>query len=102
VLCVLVALGLVAASPWPAQAGAPSETIAEVVAKVKAAVVEIVVVQPKDDGEKPDQQTAEAVDGSARRATAIRSGFVIDPSGYIASDTTPRSSEWQGKPTWRC
>jgi serine protease Do len=82
-LCVLIGLSVALILPQHAQAGAPPEPIAEVVAKVKPAVVEVIVVRPK---EQSDQQMAKAVAASARRATAIGSGFVIDPSGYIATN----------------
>jgi serine protease Do len=49
-------------------------------------VVEIVVVRPIENQEKPSpEMTAEATE-SGRRATAIGSGFLIDPSGYIATN----------------
>jgi serine protease Do len=86
VLSVLVALRLVVSSPRYAQADAPAQPIGQVVDKVKPAVVEVIVVRPKDDEEKPDQQTAIAASAFRRRATAIGSGFVIDPSGYIATN----------------
>ena len=82
-LCVLMALGVALILPPHAQAGGPPEPIAEVVAKVKPAVVEVIVVRPE---EQSDQQMAKAVASSRRRATAIGSGFVIDPSGYIATN----------------
>ena len=81
--CVLIALSVALILPQHARAGAPPEPIAEVVAKVKPAVVEVIVVRPK---EQSDQQMAKAVAASGRRATAIGSGFVIDPSGYIATN----------------
>lgn len=86
VLCAVIALGLAVAWPQPAQAKSPPEPIEAVVAKVKPAVVEVVVVRPKDDEDKPDQQMAKAEAASGRRATAIGSGFLIDPSGYIATN----------------
>src|SRR3984957_1860777 len=86
VLGAMIALGLVA-WPQPAEAESPPEPIKAVVAKVKPAVVEVVVVRPKDDDEdKPDQQMAKAEAASRRRATAIGSGFLIEPSGYIATN----------------
>jgi serine protease Do len=82
-LCVPVALSVALILLQHAQAGAPAEPIAEIVAKVKPAVVEVIVVRPR---EQSDQQMAKAVAASGRRATAIGSGFVIDPSGYIATN----------------
>jgi serine protease Do len=82
-LCVLIAISVVLILPKHARAGAPPEPIAEVLAKVNPAVVEVIVVRPK---EQSDQQMAKAVAASGRRATAIGSGFVIDPSGYIATN----------------
>jgi serine protease Do len=86
VLRVLFALCVAMVLPQHAQAETPPEPIAGVVAKVKPAVVEVIVVRPKDEEEKPDQQMEKAVAASVRPATAIGSGFVIDPSGYIATN----------------
>jgi hypothetical protein len=62
-LCALVALSPAILSSQYTQAGAPPQPIADVLAKVKAAVVEVVV-----------------------RTMAIGSGFLIDRSGYIATN----------------
>jgi serine protease Do len=83
VLCIMIALRLGVVSPQPAQAEPPPDPIANIVTKVKQAVVEVIVVRPKDDEEKSDEQTVKTV---TARATAIGSGFVIDPSGYIATN----------------
>jgi serine protease Do len=81
----LVVLSPAILSPQYTQAGAPPQPIADVVAKVKAAVVEVVVVRPKDD-ENTDQRMVQAAAAPVRRTTAIGSGFVIDRSGYIATN----------------
>jgi hypothetical protein len=57
-LCALVALSPAILSPQYTQAGAPPQPIADVVAKVKAAVVEVVVVRPKDDSRSPPCRTS--------------------------------------------
>jgi hypothetical protein len=52
VLGAMIALGLAVTWPQPAQAGSPPEPIEAVVAKVRPAVVEVVVVRPKDDEDR--------------------------------------------------
>ena len=120
-LCALVALSRAILSPQYTQAGAPPQPIADIVAKVKAAVVEVVVVRPKDDEENTGQRMVQAAAAPVRRTMAIGSGFLIDRSGYIATNkhvienavavfaATPdgirygaKSSEWREKPIWRC
>ena len=85
-LCALVALSCAILSPQYTQAGAPPQPIADVVAKVKAAVVEVVVVRPKDDEENTGQRMVQAAAAPVRRTMAIGSGFLIDRSGYIATN----------------
>jgi hypothetical protein len=46
--CVLIAISVVLILPQHARVGAAPEPIAEVVAKVKPAVVEVIVVRPKN------------------------------------------------------
>jgi serine protease Do len=82
----MIALRLAVAWTQPAQAASPLQPIEAVVAKVRPAVVEVVVVRPKDDEDKSDLQMAKAEAASGRRATAVGSGFLIDPSGYIATN----------------
>jgi serine protease Do len=86
VLRGIVVLGLSAVLSQQSYAGASPEPIADVVAKVRPAVVEVVVVKPKDNEEKADQQTATVAAAFVRRTTAIGSGFLISPSGYIATN----------------
>jgi serine protease Do len=62
-----------------------SDLIAGVVAKVSSSVVRIVVVRPpKPEADKPEVKLAGA--SAEKTTTAIGSGFVIDPSGYIATN----------------
>jgi serine protease Do len=71
----------------PARAEAPSNPIAAIVAKVTPAVVEIVVVRPpKTEDAKPETNVAQASASSGRRVTAIGSGFIIDKSGFVATN----------------
>jgi S1-C subfamily serine protease len=85
-LCALVALSPAILSPQYTQAGAPPQPIADVVAKVKAAVVEVVVVRPKDDEENTGQRVVQGAAAPVRRTMAIGSRFLIDRSGYIATN----------------
>jgi serine protease Do len=71
-----------------ARAEPPPDPIAGVVAKVSAAVVRIVAVRPPVH---EDQSPGAKVAGAAASATddapfAIGSGFIIDPSGYVATN----------------
>ncbi len=70
----------------PAIARADSDSIADMVARVSPAVVRVVTVrppQPADD--KPGAKVASSTPGD-RAVTAIASGFIIDPAGYIATN----------------
>jgi serine protease Do len=67
-----------------AWADPPSDAIADVIAGVQSSVVRVIGVQPqkKPPSQRRTPRTAEA----AELATAIGSGFVIDPSGLIATN----------------
>jgi serine protease Do len=65
------------------------EQISEVVAKVSASVVRVITVRPpKPEDAKPDSQVAGTSPASSTdvTSTAIGSGFIIDPAGYIATN----------------
>jgi serine protease Do len=89
---LLLSLGLIATEAAKAESEtAGGEQIAGVVAKVSPAVVRVVTVRPpKTDEAKPNAQIAGASASSASAAdettTAIGSGFIIDPSGFIATN----------------
>jgi serine protease Do len=75
----------------PAQAQPASDPIANVVAKVSSAVVRVITVRPPstdDSKENPQVAGASASTAAAtdETTTAIGSGFIIDPSGYIATN----------------
>src|ERR1700735_5398770 len=67
-----------------AWADPPSDAIADVIAGVQSSVVRVIGVQPqkKPTSQRRTPRTAKA----AELATAIGSGFVIDPSGLIATN----------------
>jgi serine protease Do len=70
----------------PRVAHAEADPIAAVVARVSSAVVQVITVrppQPEDD--KPGARVANT-STNGRTTTAIGSGFIIDPSGYIATN----------------
>ena len=76
-------------SPATARAEMDPDPIAMVVAKVSGAVVRVVTVRPpKPEDAKPSSQVAGASSASAtdETTTAIGSGFIIDPAGYIATN----------------
>ncbi len=75
----------------PVQAQPASDPIANVVAKVSSAVVRVITVRPPstdDSKENPQVAGASASTAAAtdETTTAIGSGFIIDPSGYIATN----------------
>ncbi len=86
--CILAALlaGLNLALPaWhPAWADPPPDRIADVVARVQGAVVRIISVQPAGKQSTDNKTGAKA--GASDPATTIGSGFVIDPSGLVATN----------------
>jgi serine protease Do len=87
ILAILVILPLAVAPLLAADAAAPpSDPIAEVVARVRPSVVRIVSVKPpKQEENQASSQVAKASTPDLTN-TAIGSGFVIDPSGFIATN----------------
>ena len=75
--------------PARAEPAEGSNLIATVVARVSPAVVRIIAVKPPEaeDG-KTDTKVASAAEQSAadHTTTAIGSGFIIDPAGFIATN----------------
>jgi len=81
------ALALFAAAPiQAARADALPDPIAGVVAKVQSAVVRIVAVRPPQRTDQEPGSDVAAVASPDRAATAIGSGFLVDPSGFIATN----------------
>jgi serine protease Do len=83
VLTAVVALSIGSATPMSAKAGTTGDQIASVVAKVSPAVVGIVVTRPptvEENGSAPKTVSAD------RPTMAVGSGFIIDPSGFIATN----------------
>ena len=74
-------LGLAGSSHAAESEGNPSQ-IATVVAKVSPAVVRIISVQPPN----PEDGKSGPASGSDATITAVGSGFIIDPSGFIATN----------------
>jgi len=89
-LILFLSLGLVAPQAAKAESeGGGTEQIAAVIAKVSPTVVRVVTVRPpKIDDAKPNTQVAGASAASAadETTTAIGSGFIIDPVGFIATN----------------
>jgi serine protease Do len=92
IFVLLLSLRLIAPEAAKAEGEtAGGEQIAGVIAKVSPAVVRVVTVRPpKTDEAKPNTQVAGASASSASAAdettTAIGSGFIIDPAGFIATN----------------
>jgi serine protease Do len=78
-LVVILVLCLITASAWSAAPRDCEGSIAAVVARVQPTVVRIVAMRP------PQTQTPEAA-AAEDPLFAIGSGFIIDPSGYIATN----------------
>jgi serine protease Do len=86
---VAVALVLSVTTPGVGNAEVLSDGIAGVVAKVSPAVVRIITVRPPklEDVKADDRVAGASADTSSdRTTTAIGSGFIIDPAGYIATN----------------
>jgi serine protease Do len=82
----LLALPLLVELPRPAWADVPPSPIAAIVAKVKPAVVKVISVR------RSDAPIAAPAAGTAGAASSVKpmiadgSGFIIDPSGFIATN----------------
>lgn len=85
-LAVTLVLSLGSLTPLAARADGRPDSIAAVVAKVSPAVVRIIAVQPPQPvDDKPGAKIASA-SASSQTTNAIGSGFIIDPSGFIATN----------------
>jgi serine protease Do len=86
-LLVLIALNLALIPSGPARAETTLEPIAAVVNRVQSAVVRITTIraQREEDEAKGSQTQSQTVSGDTEWYT-YGSGFVIDPSGYIATN----------------
>jgi serine protease Do len=85
-LTLVMVVSLAAVAPRIAQADPESNQIGEVVAKVSPAVVRIItvrLVRPADEPAGPKIAGASATDETS---TAVGSGFIIDPAGFIATN----------------
>jgi serine protease Do len=83
---MLLSLPIAVCQPGAARAETPSDSIAAVVAKVKPAVVTVISVQrPTKKPGKPGVADA-AANTSEKPMIANGSGFLIDPSGFVATN----------------
>ena len=80
----LLALCLATEAPVSAWADAPQSAIAMVVAKVKPAVVKIISVRPA--AMPPPAAGTTGASASEKPMVATGSGYIIDPSGFIATN----------------
>jgi serine protease Do len=86
-ICALaLVLGISAplADARAAWADQPDHAIADVVARVQGGVVRIIAVPKPDKKEEP--KTAKATAADSQPTYSIGSGFVIDPSGLVATN----------------
>ena len=79
-----VSLGVAGLPAWSAEADQPPGAIAGMVARVRGSVMRVVVVHPPETADDSSQNKAQASD--SRPVTRIGSGFVIDPSGLVATN----------------
>ncbi len=77
---------LLLCAAMPAGADGQRDRIAAVVARVKPAVVQIITVRPPADPDTPDDTEGAKTAVKAGPVTAIGSGFIIDPKGFIATN----------------
>jgi serine protease Do len=85
-LALSIVLTLAAPAPgFCAWADQPPDSIAAVVANVQNSVMRIVVVHPPEKKDADGTSKAQASDDS-QPITRIGSGFVIDPSGLVATN----------------
>jgi serine protease Do len=85
ILAIIVLSSLISIVSRNARAEVASDRIPEIVARVSPAVVRVVTVRP------PKQETGGALAAAADTrgdgsTTALGSGFIIEPSGYIATN----------------
>ncbi len=85
-LAISLAVGFGTGTPsaYATVADQPPGTIAGIVAHVRDSVMRIVVVHPPETADDTGQNKAQA--GDSHPVTRIGSGFVIDPSGLVATN----------------
>jgi len=86
ILAVLFVLPLAAALRQPAVADQQPDRIATVVGKVQAAVVRVISVRPPKQEDEPTTTQVAKASTTDPTTTAIGSGFVIGPSGFVATN----------------
>jgi serine protease Do len=84
-LAVVVPMSLMTIAPRIAKADGDLEPVTAMVAKVSPAVVRVITVRPQPPDENSDTKVARA-SATDRTSTAIGSGYIIDPSGYIGTN----------------
>ena len=84
-LAIIALLFVILFCPRPGYASADPDQTAAMIAKVAPAVVRVVSVRPpgSPDAPPPDPKDAAASD---RTTTALGSGYIIDPAGYIGTN----------------
>ena len=86
IAAIILTLLLACATPYAAFADAEPDPIAAIVAKAMPAAVRIVIVrQPKPEDNKTGV-TIPIAAMSEHASTAFGSGFIFDPSGFIATN----------------
>jgi serine protease Do len=85
-LVLILLLSFVSMGPLTAFADAEHDPIAAIVAKVSPAVVRVVTVRPLPQVANNSLASAVSDAPGERTSTATGSGFIIDPSGFIATN----------------
>jgi serine protease Do len=86
VLATILVLSLISLMPRVARAEEVLDPIATMVARVSPAVVRVVAVQPPQPGDDKAEPSLAGASAGSQTTNAIGSGFIIDPSGYIATN----------------
>ncbi len=81
---IFLTLSAALAGTLPARADTAVDPVASIVAKVKPSVVTITCVKMR--GKETGSDSMEAAATTGKPAVSTGSGFVIDPSGYIATN----------------
>jgi serine protease Do len=86
VLTLIPLLSFMSLAPPMAFADGEHDPIAAMVAKVSPAVVRVITVRPLPPAETKSLTTVASNTPGERTSTALGSGFIIDPAGFIATN----------------
>ena len=86
VLATILVLSVISLMPRMVRAEEVLDPIATMVARVSPAVVRVVAVQPPQPGDDKAEPSLAGASAGGQTTNAIGSGFIIDPSGYVATN----------------